>query len=301
MKQTDNKAKIQLILSMIIFGTIGIFRKYIDLPSSILAMARGFIGMFFLMVVLFLKKNRLSFSALKANFTYLLLSGAFIGFNWILLFESYNYTSVAVATLCYYMAPVIVIILSPFVLNEKLTSIKIISVLVALLGMVFVSGILKSGISSILEMKGILFGLGAALFYACVILLNKKIKDISPFDKTIYQLGIAGIVLLPYTLLTENFDIVTLDSTSLILLLVVGIVHTGITYFLYFGSLSGLDAQTAALYSYIDPIFAILLSALLLKEGMGIFEMIGTVLILGSTIFCELSSFSRKKKEESIL
>ncbi len=292
-----NKSKFQLILSMMIFGTIGIFRKYIDIPSSVLAMARGFIGMFFLLGVLLLNRNKLSFSALKTNFVYLLLSGAFIGFNWILLFESYNYTSVAVTTLCYYMAPVIVIILSPLVLKERLSLAKIISVVVALVGMIFVSGVLNSGLASIQEMKGIFLGLGAALLYACVILLNKKIKNISPFDKTIYQLGIAGGVLLPYTYLTEEFSTIKLDEKSLCLLLVVGIVHTGITYYLYFGSLSGLDAQTAALYSYIDPIFAIILSALLLKESIGVYEMIGTVLILGSTIFSELSpSFIKKRK-----
>jgi drug/metabolite transporter (DMT)-like permease len=195
------------------------------------------------------------------------------------------------------MAPVIVIILSPLVLREKLSPIKIISVIVALMGMFFVSGVLKTGLGSLHEMKGVLFGLGAALLYACVILLNKKIKDISPFDKTIYQLGIAGIVLLPYTYLTENFSSINLDNTSLGLLLVVGVVHTGITYYLYFGSLSGLDAQTAALYSYIDPIFAILLSALLLKESMGVFEIAGTVLILGSTILCEIYPTLAKKRK----
>lgn len=300
MKIKINKSKFQLILSMIIFGTIGIFRKYIDIPSSVLAMARGFIGMIFLLGVILFKRCKLSFSALKSNFIYLLLSGAFIGFNWILLFESYNYTSVAVATLCYYMAPVIVIILSPLVLRERLSSVKIISVIVALIGMFFVSGVLKSGLGSIQEMKGILFGLGAALLYACVILLNKKIKDISPFDKTIYQLGIAGIVLLPYTYLTEDYSSINLDTKSLLLLLVVGIIHTGITYYLYFGSLSGLEAQTAALYSYIDPIFAIILSALLLKESIGIFEIIGTVLILGSTIFCELFPILKNKQKAEL-
>lgn len=297
MKKSINKSKFQLILSMIFFGTIGIFRKYIDIPSSVLAMTRGFIGMFFLLGVILLKRNKLSFSALKENFVYLLLSGAFIGFNWILLFESYNYTSVAVATLCYYMAPVIVITLSPFVLRERLSFVKIVSVVVAVLGMFFVSGVLKSGLGSTQEMKGVLFGLGAALLYACVILLNKKIKNISPFDKTIYQLGIAGVVLLPYTYLTEDFSAIKLDAKSLCLLLVVGIIHTGITYYLYFGSLSGLDAQTVALYSYIDPIFAIILSALFLKEAMGIYEIIGTVLILGSTIFCELSPVLTKERK----
>lgn len=298
MGNSINKSKFQLILSMIIFGTIGVFRKYIDIPSSVLAMARGFIGMFFLLAVIALKKEKLSIRALKSNLLFLILSGTFIGFNWILLFESYNYTSVAVATLCYYMAPVIVMILSPIVLKETLSLAKILSVIAAMLGMFFVSGVISNGVTSIQEMKGVFCGLGAALLYALVILLNKKIKNISPFDKTIYQLGIAGLVLFLYTYLTEDLSLINPDYKSLFLLFVVGIIHTGITYYLYFGSLSGLDAQTAALYSYIDPIFAIILSGIILKESMGVYEIIGTLLILGSTIFCELSPNLIKNRKE---
>ena len=291
---SDNKAKLQFIISMVIFGTIGIFRKYIPLSSSMIAFVRGVIGALFLVAVVLLSRKKISFSAFKMNALYLIASGTFIGFNWILLFESYNYTSVAVATLCYYMAPVIVMILSPFILKERMSARKWKCVSAALLGMVFVSGVLNTRLTTLSEIKGILFGLGAATLYAFVILINKKIHDISPYDKTIYQLGIAAIILLPYTLLTEeiSFDI---ETKTVMLLLLVGIVHTGITYFLYFGSMGSLPAQTVALYSYIDPIVAIILSALLLKENFGVYEILGTVLILGSTIICELPERKTKK------
>lgn len=295
MNQTKS-AKIKLIISMVIFGTIGIFRKHIPLPSSTLAMARAFIGMSFLILLITVMRKKISLKAFKENGVYLILSGALIGFNWIMLFESYNYTSVAVATLCYYMAPIIVILLAPLVLKEMLNTKKIICVCLALIGMIFVSGVLKSGINNISELKGIFFGLGAALFYACVILLNKKIKNISPYDKTIFQLGAAAIVLLPYTILTEDFSAIQLDAKSIFLVLFVGIVHTGFTYFLYFGSLTHLNAQTAALYSYIDPIFAILLSAFYLHEAMGFYEIFGMILILGSTLICEIPSQKHTKR-----
>lgn len=298
MNQNERNAKLQLIISMVVFGTIGLFRKNISVPSSVLAMARGFIGALFLLSVIKLQKKKISLIALKKNLLYLILSGAFIGFNWILLFEAYNNTSIAVATLCYYMAPFIVIILSPFLLKEGLTPKKIICVIIALIGMVFVSGVMDSGIGSLNDVKGILFGLGAALFYACVIILNKKIKDISPYDKTIYQLGIAAVVLLPYTMLTEEFSNINLDLKGILLILFVGIVHTGITYYLYFGSISALKAQTVALYSFIDPIVAIIISALVLKENIGIYEIIGSFLILGSTVVCELSREKKTTKGE---
>ena len=297
MNNKQNTAKLQLIISMVIFGTIGIFRKYIPLPSSVIALVRGLVGALFLIVVALLSKTKISGQAFKKNALYLFFSGAFIGFNWILLFEAYNNTSVAVATLCYYMAPVIVILLSPIVVKEKLDTKKWLCIITALVGMIFVSGVLNNSIKDVSEIKGVLFALGAATLYAFVILLNKKIKDISSNDKTIYQLGIAAITLLPYTMFTEKISVGDFGVKTLLLLLLVGVLHTGITYYMYFGSLGALPAQTAALYSYIDPIVAIILSALLLKEQFGLFEFIGTLLVLGSTIVCDIPLNTSKNKQ----
>ena len=285
-----NKAKLELIASMFIFGTIGIFVRHIPLPSSMIALVRGFVGAFFVLLFVYLKKSKLDKAAIKKNFVMLALSGAFIGINWILLFESYNYTTVATATLCYYMQPIFVILASPFLLKEKLTVKKAVCVAVALLGMVFVSGVLDTGIPALSEAKGILYGLGAALFYATVVLMNKKITDINAYDKTIMQLGMGAIVLSPYVMLTQDFGTATLSMTPPLwaLLLFVGLVHTGVAYALYFDAMKDLKAQTIAIFSYIDPIVAILLSALLLKESMGLYGVIGAILVLGSTFISEM-------------
>ena len=290
----NNKDKMMMIGAMTIFGTIGIFRKYIPLPSSLLALARGIIGTAFLLfLVLAVKRDKLSIEAIKRNFVFLVVSGAFIGFNWILLFEAYQYTTVATATLCYYMAPVIVVLVSPFLFKERLTLLKAICVAVALAGMVFVSGIPQSGFGGMSELKGILLGLGAATLYAIVVILNQYIKDIPAYDKTIMQLGTAAIAILPYTLLTENFADISFTPVAVLMLLFVGIVHTGIAYTLYFGSMSGLKAQTIALFSYIDPVVAIILSAVILQENIGLWGVIGAVMGLGSTMVSEL--FGDKK------
>ena len=284
---SEFQSKLTLILAMVIFGTIGIFRKYIPLPSSVIAMARGFIGMLFLLLVVLVKRERPSAEAIKANLFMLILSGVALGFNWILLFEAYQYTTVATATLCYYMAPILVIMVSPILFGERLNKKKILCVIVALLGMVLVSGVLQSGVSQIAELRGILLGLGAAVLYAGVILLNKRIKDISAYDKTILQLGVAAIVLLPYTFITENMGALTLTPLMLVMLIVVGVIHTGVAYAFYFGSMKNLKAQTVALYSYIDPIVAIILSALFLHEDMGILEVVGACMVLGATMISE--------------
>lgn len=288
MSKMEKQSKLALIFSMCIFGTIGIFRRYIPLPSGFLAMSRGFIGMLFLVGFVIIKGDKISWSAIGKNLKAILLSGAMIGFNWILLFESYQYTSVATATLCYYMAPVFVILMSPILLKEKLTWKKLICIFVTLIGMVFVSGVLESGFSGIGELKGILLGLGAAVLYASVIILNKKIKDISAYDKTIMQLGTAAVVLIPYAFWVEDISGITFSGISIVMLLVVGIIHTGIAYAMYFGSMKDLKAQTVALFSYIDPIVAIILSAVILHEGMSLVELIGAILVLGATMVSEL-------------
>jgi drug/metabolite transporter (DMT)-like permease len=285
---TVNKAKASLIFAMLVFGTIGVFVRYIPLPSSVIALTRGIIGTLFLLLTALRRKEGISVSAIRANLFYLCLSGIFIGINWILLFEAYRYTTVATATLCYYMAPVFVTLSAPFVIKEHLTKKKILCVAGALAGMVLVSGIWKTGISETGEIRGILLGTGAAVFYASVILLNKKLRDISAYDKTMMQLAAASIVLLPYTLLTENMSLMVLTPTAVILLAVVGILHTGISYTLYFGSMKDLEAQTIAILSYIDPIVAILLSALFLKEYIGVTGVAGAVMVLGSALISEL-------------
>ena len=285
-----SKAKLELMASMFIFGTIGIFVRHIPLPSSVIALVRGFIGALFVLLFVYLKKSSISKEAIRRNFLMLALSGAFIGINWILLFESYHYTTVATATLCYYMQPIFVILASPFLLQEKLTVKKVICVVVALVGMVFVSGVLETGIPAVSEAKGILYGLGAAFFYATVVLMNKRITDISAYDKTIMQLGMGALVLSPYVFLTQDMGQVgaMLTPFALLLLLFVAIIHTGVAYALYFDAMKDLKAQTIAIFSYIDPIVAIILSALLLKESMGLYGLIGAVLVLGSTFVSEL-------------
>lgn len=282
-------SKLQLTASMLVFSSIGIFVKYIPMPSSVIAFARGLTGMIFLLLVVLVTKNKLSPENIKKNLLILVLSGAAIGFNWIFLFEAYNYTTVATATLTYYLAPFFVMIVSPFFLKEKLTIKQFVCLAGALVGMVFVSGMIKNGIPELSEIKGILFGLGAAILYATVIVLNKKLGEISAYEKTIMQLGTAAFVVLPYIFITEDIASITFTTQSVILLLVVGIVHTGIAYAFYFNSMKDLKAQTVAIFSYIDPAVAILLSAFVLKEEMDIYGIIGAVLILGSAFVSEIN------------
>ena len=285
MKQTT--AKIQIVTAMLVFGSIGLFVRWIPLPSGVIAMARGLIGAAMLLFFLLCRGKKPDGQAIRKNLVLLIVSGGLIGFNWILLFESYRFTSVATATLCYYLAPVFITACSPLVLKEKLTGKKLVCVIIALLGMVPVSGILTEGFS-LSELRGVFLGVGAAVLYASVILLNKKLREISAMDRTMVQLGAAGTVLIPYVLLTTEFATLQCDAAGLILLAVVAVVHTGVAYVLYFGSLTRLSAQTAAVLSYLDPVVAVVLSALLLREEMTVYTAVGAVMILGAALLGEV-------------
>ena len=285
MTNLQSRSRILLLTSVFIFGTIGILRRYIPLSSSLIALVRGGIGSVFLISLVYFSKKKLDMTAVRRNLLLLILSGAAIGFNW--MFEAYNYTSVATATLCYYLAPILVILASPLVLKESLTRRKLLCAAAALIGMVLVSGILEADFSGLAEMRGVVFGLGAAVLYASVILMNKKMAGISAYDKTILQLSMASIALLPYVLVTENWSAVTVSTLSLVLLLIAGIVHTGIAYWLYFGSMEHLHSHTVALLSYLDPILAIVLSMVFLREPISAATAVGAVMILGAAYISE--------------
>ena len=286
MTKKDSGAKLSLLLSMTIFGTIGIFRQWIPLPSGTIALVRGAVGTLFLLLLSAIRRRPVRLGQMRHQLPLLCASGAMIGFNWILLFEAYRYTGIPTATLCYYMAPVFVILCSPLVFRERLTRRRVLCATAAVLGMVLVSGIGEDGFRGF---TGILYALGAAVLYAGVIVINKLLPPSQDaFDRTVVQLGAGSVVLLPYVLLTESVEAAAFTPTVVALLLVVGAVHTGLAYALYFGAVGALNAVTAALFSYIDPVAAILLSAVLLGDRLSARGAIGAALILGAAIACDL-------------
>ena len=296
MMSNHRSTKLLLVFAMAMFGTLGLFIRAIPLPSSIIALVRGSVGAAFLLLVCAVRKTPPDKAAIRRNLKWLLPCGIAMGFNWILLFEAYRYTTVAIATLCYYFSPVIILLLSPLVLKEKLTRKKIFCILIALVGMGLVSNVLQ-GVpeGETTTYTGVVMGLVAAVLYAIIVLTNKRLEGISSQDATMTQLGISAVVMLIYTLLTVNFSTLTYPPMGWGLflgfgsMLVVAIFHTGFCYNLYFSAIAVLPAQTSALFSYIDPVVAVLLAAFLLREPMTLLNVVGAVLILGATLYGELS------------
>jgi len=280
-------ARNMLIISMVIFGTIGLFVKNIPLPSGEIALYRAVLASLLIGLFLIITKQRIPFSKIKKELPLLIISGIAIGFNWILLFEAYDYTTVSVATLSYYFAPVIVTLACPILFKEKMGAKQWICFVMSTVGIVLITGIGDLGEGSN-HFVGVLFGLGAACLYATVILMNKFIKGVEGIHRTFLQFLAAVAVLVPYVLLTDGISISGLSGTGWVYLLIVGLIHTGITYCMYFSSLKELPGQKAAILSYIDPLVAVLVSVLILKEAITVTQIIGGLLILGFTLWNEI-------------
>ena len=283
----QKSAKVMLSVSMIIFGTLGLFTRNIGVTSGELALYRAILAVLLLTGYFLVTKQKIEFKAIKKELVLLLLSGVAMGINWILLFEAYKYTTISAATLSYYFAPVIVTVACPLLFREKLTKKQILCFLLSTVGLVLIIGF--DGLSgSGTHLFGILLGLGAAVFYATVILLNKFIKKVEGIQRTFLQFLAAIVTLLPYVLCTGGTHFELLDTKGWVSLLIVGLVHTGITYCLYFSALKELKGQEVAILSYLDPLVAVIISVAVLGEKMTFLQLIGGVLILGCTLWNEL-------------
>ncbi len=277
--------KIRLLTAMCIYGTIGIFLDSLPLSSAAIACFRGLFGGAALLIYLFLFRK----PDLKGLLKYLPLlcfSGAVMGLNWMLLFESYRHTTVATATVCYYLAPVFLILASPF-LGERMTPKKLLCVGISLIGIVFVSGVLEDTAENSGHLLGIALGVGAAVFYAIVMICNKKMAQVPPIEKTVVQLLAAGLALLPYVLSQGPIHFELLEASHWIRFVCLILLHTGIAYVLYFDSVGHLSAATVGLFSYLDPVVAICLSWPILNQPMTLSTFFGALLILGSALYSE--------------
>ena len=280
------KARWMLIASMTIFGTLGLFVRNIPVASGELALYRAILAALLIGGFLLATRQKIPFKAIKKEVPLLLFSGVAMGFNWILLFEAYKYTTVSVATLSYYFAPVIVTAVCPILFREKMTTKQILCFVMSTLGLVLITGI--GNLSGGRDLIGIGFGLGAAVLYATVILLNKFIKNVEGIHRTFLQFLAAILVLVPYVLMTSGVTLGGMHGIGWMNLLIVGMVHSGIAYCLYFSSLKELPGQKAAILSYIDPLVAVLISVTVLGEAMTASQLIGGALILGFTLWNEI-------------
>ena len=211
--KTNTRARLSLITSMAIFGTLAPFVRNIPVSSGELALYRAVLAAALIGLFLLLTRQRIPVRALGRELVLLLFSGMAMGINWILLFEAYKYTTVAISTLSYYFAPVIVTLVCPIFFKEKMTGKQILCFVMSTIGLALVIGITDLG-SGGNDAIGVLFGLGAAVFYAAVILLNKFIRGVAGIHRTFLQFLAAIVILAPYVALSGGVTLGSMDDSG---------------------------------------------------------------------------------------
>lgn len=281
------KATASYVSALCIYGTIGWVLAYVNLPSEVVVLCRGVLGTAFIALFVLVVKRRFDVAAVRANLGWLALSGVCLGLNWVFLFAAYRATTVAVASLCNYMAPVILIIVAPLILGEKRNAKKVACAVVAVLGMVLVSGVLTGGAQGVTA-EGVGLGLAAAVGFAVMVICNKKMGPVPVREKAATQLAFATLAALPFVVVGNWGQELAPDVVSIGLVLLLGLVHTGVAYCLYFGALGVLSAQSIAVLGYIEPVVSVLVSAFILGEPLSAFGWIGAALIIGAAATSEL-------------
>ncbi|MBO4666499.1 MAG: DMT family transporter [Bacilli bacterium] len=294
----ENIAKLLYILSIILYGTTGCFYRFIDLPAGLFSLLRALICVIFIIIFVVIIRKKPNYEMIKKNLLWLFLGGTSIGFNWICLFEAYNNTTVATASLINYLAPALFIVVAPIILKEKFPPYKIIFVFTALIGVILVSGFFNDTNNG--SIKGVILAIFASIGYLGILIFNKKQNGVEPFDKVIIELLSASIVIAPYAIIKTDFSAITFDYKLILYVLGFGIFLTALAYILYLGSMEHMASLHIAILSYIEPVTSVILSIVILKENLSIYGIIGGVLILSSTILCEVINDKKTNKIDQI-
>ena len=270
------------ILAMLIFGTNGYLVAHLSLQGSQIVLVRTLVGGLLLTAIVLLRGG-FDREAVRAERRDLLFGGVALGLNWVALFTAYRLLNVSLATLIYYAGPMLVLLFSPLLFGESLTPQKISAVAIVAAGLFCITGSITSAGMSL---TGLLAAVLSALFYASLIIFNKRIVKTGGMQTAALELDVAFVVVLIYVLLTAGIPRPL--KADIPYLLVLGLVNTGIAYMLYFTGLQKLPGQSVALISYVDPVSALVFSALLLHETMTPLQVLGAVLIIGGALLGEL-------------
>jgi len=287
-----HKERLKYITAVILYGTIGLFLRRVELPSELVAMCRGSIGSLFIFSYLKLAGKNPDIPAIRQNLKWLVLSGICLGLNWIFLFAAYIKTTVAIASLCNYLAPIMVVLISPLVLHEKLEVRKLPCVAAAFIGIILVSGITGGSLG---DPAGIILGLLAALGFVGIVLCNRKLENISAYDRSIVQLLVSAVTILPYFLIHNRGIAITFNTESILIILLLAIVHTGVAYCLYFSGMATLPVQTVAVLGYLEPVVSVLTSVFILNEPLSLHGWIGALMVIAAASVSEISFSSETK------
>lgn len=279
------------VLSLLLFGSNGIFAGMLDRSSYDIVFVRTLLGTFLLLTIFLCTKGKFQFFHHKHSFLYLMLSGLSMGLSWMFLYEAFQQIGVCIATLGYYCGPMIVMLLSPFIFHEKLSRTKIGCFFLVLIGMFFLNA---HAVTESHTGFGILCAIFSAIFYAIMVIFNKKSAKITGIESTIFQLFFACIIVACVVFLKKGFAL-PIKANEILPMCILGLSNTGFACYLYFTSLSKINVQTTAILGYLEPLSAIFFSVIFLNERLLPLQIVGAFFILGGAFFSELRNSKKEK------
>lgn len=283
---------VMYMMGLLLFGSNGIVASHISLSSYQIVMLRTMIGSGLLLLLFLLSGQRFTFYNKKKDFVFLLISGISTGISWIFLYEAYVQIGVGIASLLYYCGPVIVMALSPVLFQEKLTLPKIIGFGIVVCGVLLINGQSADGVNP----WGLFCGAMAAVLYAGMIIFNKKAKSITGMENALLQIAISFATVAVYTMYKSGLALPIQQGDGKWIWML-GLINTGVGCFLYFSSIGKLPVQTVSICGYLEPLSAVLMSAVLLGEVMTPVQVLGAVCILGGALLGECVKSKQKKRE----
>ena len=264
---------------------MGYFLSLIDVSGEFTVLVRGGLGSLFVLLIMFLRKQKIDLEGIKKNILFLILSGISLGLNEKFLFNGYKY-AVSLTSLGNYTAPISVIVISALFLKEKISFKQALCIVSSFIGVLCLSGIFTE---NNVDITGLIYGLLASIGFVALVFFNKKLDNINPFDKTFMQLAFSFLTVLPFALINKSIP-TSFDLKTILVLTMLGTIHTGFAYILYFDAIKTLSLVYIATIGYVEPVMSVLTGALLLSEPMNIYSVIGAILIIGSACVCQLMS-----------
>ena len=281
-----NSATFRYLFALFLYGTIGFFLHFTTYSSEFVVLCRGLLGSLFIVLVLLVRRQKIDYEAIRKNLKLLVISGFALGFNWVFLFAGYRY-GIAISSLCNYMAPIAVVVLSAVLYKEKIYPLQVFFIVMAFAGMLLLTGIFEQQMK--VDMHCVVYGLLAAAGFVILVLCNRKLEGIDPLEKTLVQLFSSALIVFPYVLLNHGFPD-HFDFLSTVIVLVLGFLHTGVAYICYFSSINVLPPQSIALLGYLEPVLNFLIGVFVFHEAMGLSSIIGAILIVAASLGNEIAA-----------
>ena len=274
---------LRYLFALFLYGTIGFFLHFVEYSSEFVVLCRGVLGSLFIYIIMKINKQAINFDSIRKNLRYLCISGVSLGLNWVFLFQGYEY-GVAVTSVCNYLAPIIVVVICLLVYKERINKVQIVCIISAFVGILLMTGIFDY---DSVDYRCVVYGLLAAVGFVIMVLCNKKIDDIDQYDKTLSQLFFSVVVVFPYVYFHKGFP-VSFDLRSTLIVIMLGILHTGVAYIFYFSAIRYLSSQSIAVLGYLEPVINVLIGSFVFKEKMTVMTIIGIIMILCASIGNEL-------------